>query len=82
MRGGSASGHTEPMQPYPPERVADAVEQSLREHGMEQVWASSIYAYLEDDEDSWPRCCGSACEPCVATLASVARRVMSILDGA
>ncbi len=73
--------HTRPMViAAPPVRVDEAIDQSLREHGMDLVWASSIYAYLDDDEDEWPRCCGSACDPCVATLANVTRRVKTLLE--
>jgi hypothetical protein len=68
------------MLPYPPDRVDAAIEQACRECQLDLTYASSIYAYLEEDEDCWPACCGSSCEPCVLQLSTVARRALSILE--
>lgn len=64
---------------YTPQELDDAVSRACREHHLDAGYASSIYAYLDEDEDAWPRCCGSSCEPCVATLAAVARRALTLL---
>lgn len=45
-------------------------------------YASSVHAYVEQDEDNWPACCGSSCEPCVLTLEHTARRALIILESA
>lgn len=68
------------MIPFPPDRVAAAVDRACREHQLDTRWASSVYAYLEEDEGDWPGCCQSACEPCVLTLASAARRALILLE--
>jgi hypothetical protein len=44
------------------------------------MYASSIYAYVEQDEDEWPPCCGSSCEPCVLALEHTARRALIELE--
>lgn len=62
------------------ERIDSAVSRACKEHGLDLTHMGSIYAFLDEDEDAWPRCCGSACEPCVATLGSVARRALDLLD--
>jgi hypothetical protein len=65
---------------YAAECVDAAVSQACREHGLDLTHMASIYAYLDEDEDAWPRCCGSACDPCVATLGAVTRRALTLLE--
>jgi hypothetical protein len=69
-----------PLSNYAPDRIDAAVTQACREHALDLTHAGSIYAWLDEDEDAWPRCCGSACDPCVATLGSVARRALTLLE--
>jgi hypothetical protein len=66
--------------PYPAEKVRDAVEQACREMHIDSQYIGSVYAYMEEDEDTWPRCCGSSCEPCVLTLCAAARRALALLE--
>lgn len=68
------------MVPFPPQRVAEAVERACREHRLDAQHIGSVYAYLDEDEDAWPACCGSDCEPCVQVLASAARRALTLLE--
>lgn len=69
------------MVPFPPERVAEAVERACREHHLDAQCITAVHAYLDEDEDQWPACCGSDCDPCVQTLASAARRALVLLEG-
>ncbi len=69
-----------PLRGHPPERVEAAVVQACRDHLLDLTHVASIYAWLDEDEDDWPRCCGSACDPCVGTLAAVARRALTLLE--
>jgi len=64
-----------------PEQVRDAIEQACHETSLDVQFASSVCAYVEQDEDEWPACCGSSCEPCVLTLEHTARRALIILEG-
>ncbi len=63
------------------ERIDSAVSRACSEHGLDLTHMTSVYAYLDEDEDAWPRCCGDGCDPCVATLGAVARRALDLLDG-
>jgi hypothetical protein len=63
-----------------PSRVDEAVAQACREFHLDPALAGSVHAYLEEDEDLWPACCGSSCEPCVQTLGSAARRALILLE--
>lgn len=62
------------------QRIDSAVSRACREHGLDLTYMGSVYAYLDEDEDAWPRCCGSACDPCVATLGAAARRALQLLE--
>jgi hypothetical protein len=68
------------MLPYTPDQIRDAVEQACREQHIESMYIGSVHAFLEEDEDSWPACCGSSCEPCVLTLEAAARRALILLE--
>ena len=68
------------MLPYTPDQIRDAVEQASREYNVESMYIGSVHAFLEEDEDSWPACCGSSCEPCVLTLETAARRALILLE--
>ncbi|MFO0561707.1 MAG: hypothetical protein U0269_27085 [Polyangiales bacterium] len=63
-----------------PAQVRDAVEQACRECDLDSQFIASVYAYVEQDEDEWPRCCGSSCEPCVQALEHAARRALILLE--
>lgn len=68
------------MNRFPPERVAVAVERACVEYQLDAQFIPSVYAYLDEDEDAWPACCGSDCAPCVQTLAGAARRALILLE--
>jgi hypothetical protein len=68
------------MLPYPPARIEAAVTQACRENNLDLTYIGSVYAYLDEDEDEWPACCGSSCDPCVLQLATVARRALILLE--
>lgn len=68
------------MHRFPPERVADAVERACRACHLDAQFIPSVYAYLDEDEDDWPACCGSDCTPCVQTLSEAARRALIELE--
>lgn len=68
------------MTHFPPERVAVAVERACVEYQLDAQFIPSVYAYLAEDEDAWPGCCGSDCAPCVQTLAHAARRALALLE--
>lgn len=65
-----------------PEQIRDAIEQACRETALDAMYIPSIYAYVEQDEDEWPSCCNSQCEPCVLTLGHTARRALVLLERA
>jgi hypothetical protein len=65
-----------------PEQIRDAVERACAECDLDSQFIASVYAYIEQDEDEWPRCCGSSCEPCVLTIAHAARRALILLESA
>ncbi len=69
------------MPPSDHDRARDAVEQACREAGLDLTHAGSVHAYLAEDEDAWPRCCSSSCDPCVLTLQHAARRALALLEG-
>lgn len=56
-----------------------AVEQACRDTSLSMEYAASIHAYIAQDEDEWPACCGSSCEPCVLALENTARRALKLL---
>lgn len=62
------------------DRERDAVEQACRYAGLDLTHAGSVHAYLAEDEDAWPRCCNSSCDPCVVTLQHAARRALVLLE--
>ena len=68
------------MAPPPPSRVDAAVAQACREFHLDPALKGSVRAYVEVDEDLWPACCSSNCDPCVQTLGSAARRALILLE--
>lgn len=68
------------MAPPPSSRVEEAVAQACREFRLDPALEGSVHAYLDEDEDLWPACCGSSCDPCVQTLGSAARRALILLE--
>ncbi|MFO0652245.1 MAG: hypothetical protein U0326_38860 [Polyangiales bacterium] len=65
---------------FAPQRLDAAVSQACRECSLDLTHMSAVYAFLDEDEDSWTSCCGSACDPCVASLGAAARRALHILE--
>jgi hypothetical protein len=63
-------------------RERDAVERACQDTNLDAQYAMSVHAYLSQDEDEWPACCGSSCEPCVLALEHTARRALIILESA
>ena len=80
QRPSGAAMLPEVMDGHAPERVREAVERACLETALDLQHASSVHAWLEEDEDCWPACCGSACEPCVQHIAEAARRALRILE--
>ncbi|MBL8604546.1 MAG: hypothetical protein JNK72_21650 [Myxococcales bacterium] len=66
--------------PYAPEAISAAAERACLEHHLESAFVGSVMAYMSEDEDTWPSCCGSGCEPCVLSLESAARRALILLE--
>jgi hypothetical protein len=60
--------------------VEDAITEGLRGAGMKETQRAMVRLHLHDPPD--PRsCCGSSCDPCVATLAvavKIARRHLGL----
>jgi hypothetical protein len=65
-----------------PAQIRAAVEQACRECDLDSRFIASVHAYVEQDEDEWPRCCGISCEPCVQTLEHAARRALILIERA
>ncbi len=65
---------------FAPQHIDAAVSRACRESGLDLTHMSAVYAYLDEDEAGWSRCCGNACDPCVETLGAAARRALHLLE--
>ncbi len=56
-----------------PEVVAVALRDAAARAGLAPDQVGLIRMYLDEDPDTWASCCGSACDPCVLTIACAVR---------
>lgn len=71
--------------PQEPDRRAlrvQAVAEAVRQCRLDRSYALAVAEMIDEDDDGWPACCGSSCDPCVLTLATAARRARDILRAA
>lgn len=71
-----------PMNRPSPAQIRASVEQACQECDLDSRFIASVYAYIEQDENEWPRCCASACDPCVQTIGHAARRALALIERA
>lgn len=58
----------------------EALARACAELGLADYYQPSVRPLFSMPMSQWPRCCGSACEPCAETLIAVATRVCELLD--
>lgn len=61
---------------------ARIVAAAVREARLDPSYARAVDEMIDEDDDAWPGCCGSSCDPCVLTLATTARRARELLRAA
>jgi hypothetical protein len=57
----------------------EALSRASAELGLAEVYRPCVKPLLRAPEGRWPRCCGSQCEPCIATLCRVAARTLELV---
>jgi len=71
--------------PREPDRRAlrvQVVAEAVRQCRLDRSYALAVAEMIDEDDDGWPACCGSSCDPCVLTLAAAARRARELLRDA
>lgn len=53
--------------------VTAALREAAARAGLAPDQIGLIRMYLDEDPDTWASCCGSACDPCVLTIACAVR---------
>ena len=48
--------------------IEDALTRALAEQGIQEGFRETIRRLIYEESDSWRRCCGSGCEPCVLQM--------------
>jgi hypothetical protein len=58
---------------------ARAIAEGLRYAGLDPAQEGYVRAYLRQPRSEWFFCCGSACDPCVLTIARAVDRARELL---
>lgn len=62
--------------------LEDALEQALRENGLDPSFEGDVRELLATPRERWPACCGGLCDPCVLALHRAADRVRRLCPDA
>ena len=56
-----------------------AVDQAVEEAGLDPIWRGNVKSLMQRGDDSWRRCCGSNCDPCVLQLGRAVDRARELM---